>query len=85
MTSRVQSDKPAVQQAITVDPNDPARARGVTSIRGLFTVAVSLVGLAFVVWIMFAHPKYSSLFGPAPGTRVVASAAHVPPPRPIPG
>ncbi|HWD68192.1 MAG TPA: hypothetical protein VG227_09555 [Caulobacteraceae bacterium] len=92
MTTRAQTDQQADLEVITVDPEtipvdqvDPAEARRGTSIRGVFSVAVSLAGLAFVVWIMFAHPKYPNLFGPPPGTHVVASAAHVPPPRPIPG
>ncbi|HEY1880234.1 MAG TPA: hypothetical protein VGG68_09900 [Caulobacteraceae bacterium] len=94
MTSRAQSDQQAVPadleiievdpQAIVVDQEDPAPVKGRASIRGVVSLAFSVVGLAFVVWMMFAHPKYPSLFGPAPGGKVVASAAHVPPPRPIP-
>ena len=95
MTTRAQSDQqtdPADlevievdQQAIPVEQDDPAEAPRGASMRGVVSLAFSVVGLAFAIWITFAHPKYPSLFGPPPGSHVVASAAHVPPPRPVPG
>ncbi|HEY1415596.1 MAG TPA: hypothetical protein VGF42_06890 [Caulobacteraceae bacterium] len=94
MTSLAQSDQQADPadleiievdpQAVVVDQDDPAPGKGRTSIRGVVSLVFSVVGLAFVVWMMFAHPKYPSLFGPPPGGKVVASAAHVPPPKPLP-
>jgi hypothetical protein len=95
MTTLAQTDQPADPadlEVITVDSHtipvaheDPAEAKRGTTVRGVVSLAFSAVGLAFVVWMMFAHPKYPSLFGPSPGAHAVASAAHAPPPRPIPG
>lgn len=74
MTEPVHSDQHAASQ----------RPTGVISIRGLISLAFSLVGLAFIAWMMFVHPDHQSLYGPAPGTRV-AAAAHAPPPHSVGG
>ena len=95
MTIRAQSDQPDAPDdleiievdphTVPLDPEEPAEAGRGTSIRGVVSLACSVVGLAFVVWMMFAHPRYPSLFGPPPAARAMAAATHVPPPRPVPG
>lgn len=43
-----------------------------TSLHGMASLIVSLVALAFVVWIALVHPAQDRVYGPAPAAAVAA-------------